>query len=111
MNANELTQRLVEAGETWSDLNSAASLMEELAKSVLAKIALKVIADGGSAAKAEMVARADEEYIGHVSKMVEARRKADRARVRWISGQAHLELLRTQEASKRAEMRLGGVAA
>lgn len=102
--ASATTQRLIEAGENWADLDAAASALEETAKSVLGKLVLEHMQSGMPAGKAEHAARASEEYQEHVASMVEARRKANRARVRWIVGQSHVELMRSMESTRRAEM-------
>lgn len=101
-----VTQRLIQVGENWADLDAAASLLEELRKSVLGKLVLEFTASGMPAGKAEHAAYDAEEYRKHVGAMVEARRKATRARVRWDTGRAHVELMRSAESTKRAEMNL-----
>lgn len=100
------TERLIEVGESWADLDAAASLLEELRKSVLGKLVLEFTASGMPAGKAEHAAYDATEYREHVASMVEARRKATRARVRWDTGRAHVELMRSAESTKRAEMNL-----
>ena len=104
--AHDATARLIEVGEQWADLDASASLFEELRKSVLGKLVLDFIADGMPAGKAEHAAYASREYQEHIREMVEARRKATRARVRWDTGRAHVDLMRSAESTKRAEMAL-----
>lgn len=104
--ARHATERLIEVGEQWADMDAAASALEETAKSVLGKLVLENASDGMPIGKAEHAARATTEYREHVDKMVEARRKANRARVRWIVGQSHVELMRSLESTRRAEMNL-----
>lgn len=100
------TERLIQVGENWADLDAAASLFEELRKSVLGKLVLEFTASGMPAGKAEHAAYDAPEYRQHVTQMVEARRKATRARVRWDTGRVHVELMRSAESTKRAEMNL-----
>lgn len=102
--AHAATSRLIEVGEAWADQDAAASLLEELRKSVLGKLVLEFTAGGMPAGKAEHAAHDAQEYREHVAAMVEARRKATRARVRWDTGRAHVELMRSAESTKRAEM-------
>lgn len=102
--ANDATARLIEVGETWADLDASASLFEELRKSVLGKLVLEFTASGMPAGKAEHAAYDAPEYRQHVTQMVEARRKATRARVRWDTGRVHVDLMRSAESTKRAEM-------
>jgi len=111
-----LTEEVITNGEDWADLDAAASLLEETRKTVLAKRALEFIEgslDSGrarpmSATQAELNAQADETYEQHLTMMVEARKNANRARVRYDLGRMRLELLRTAQATLRNEMRLSG---
>lgn len=100
------TARLIEVGEQWADMHSAAEALEETKKSVLGHLVLGFIADGMPAGKAEHAAYASDEYRTHVKSMVEARRKANRARVRWDVGRTHADLMRSVESTKREEMRM-----
>lgn len=93
---------LVKAGEDWSDQDAAASLLEETKKSVLAKLMLE--STGTTSAAREMMALADPKYTAFVEGMVNARKNANRARVRYESAKTLSELRRSQEATKRAEM-------
>jgi hypothetical protein len=102
----KLVEHLRLAGEDMAKLNCAAKLLEDTRGSVLAQI-MKEQGDV-SVAKAEMLAKADERYINHIKCEAEARKNADMAKVRWISGQAYLDLIRTMEASKRSEMQMAG---
>lgn len=109
-----LTAEVIEQGETWADLDAAASALEETRKTVLAKRALEFVesslssgkARAMSAAQAELNALADPTYEEHLNLMVEARKNANRARVRYDLGRMRLELLRTAQATLRNEMRM-----
>lgn len=101
-----LVERLRLAGEEWSDLDAAANLLEETRSTTLARI-MTEWADV-SVAKAEMLAKADMRYVQHVKDMVEARRMANRAKVRWESGRAFVELARSVESTNRAQMQMAG---
>lgn len=102
--------RMVEMGDSWADHDAAANLLEETKKTRLAQLTLEVAARGEvkSRVSAEMVALASPAYLEHVKAMVDARKEANRAQVRFKSAQAWLEFVRTLEATKRAEMTLGG---
>jgi hypothetical protein len=103
-----LTDRLIEAGEKWSDLNAAAEMLEETKKTLLAQITSGFMAEQSmSVAKAETLALASNEYGRHLKAMVEARQLANKARVRYDSGKAFVELARSAEATRRSEMNLG----
>lgn len=101
MNATEVHDKLVTAGEEWADLDAAASLLEETKKSVLAEI---MNGKEGSMAAREAEALAAPEFRLHVNRMVSARKEANRAKVKYDSAKAWCELVRTQEATRRAEM-------
>lgn len=104
MDADAIYNSLVKAGEEWSDLDAAASLLEETRKSVLAKLMNECQA--ASIGAKEMIALADEEYRAHVATMVTARKVANRARVRYDSAKVLAELRRSEESTRRAEMSL-----
>lgn len=109
MDLNRMHQRLIELGEDWADKNSSADLLEESRKSVRAQIAMHYMTEAKTAAKAEMMAEADDGYVEHVKAMVEARRKANLAKVNYEAAKTWIELSRTKEATRRTELQtLGG---
>ncbi len=93
------------SGEDWADKNAAASFLEETKKSILARMMQKQT-EAKSVAAAESLALCSEDYLAHVKDMVEARRLADRAKVAYESIKALMELRRSQESTRRAEMAL-----
>lgn len=101
-----LTERLVKAGETWADLNAAAAALEETKDAILSAILAEHFDQPEWKAKA--LARKDDRYTEHVGKMIKARQAANKARVRFDSGKAYVDLMRSAEASRRAEMNMGG---
>lgn len=104
LDAHNLAHELSERGLTWADANAAAEALEETKTVVLSQIAVEHIRKGESAAKAELFAKADASYRDHVESMVSARKAANRARVRFDTYKAFIELSRSQESSRRAEM-------
>jgi hypothetical protein len=102
MDLNEIHAKLVNAGETWADEDAAASILEETKKTVLSQ--LKTMSKGGSDAARETEALASNGFQDHISNMVEARRKANRAKVAYESMKTWVELWRTKAANERAEM-------
>jgi len=105
---DRLANDIRDAGSDWSDLDAAASLLEET-KSVLLAELMSACPEGVALGTKEMRAKADPVFREHVKRMVEARRVANRARVRYHALQVLADLRRTAEASKRAELRaLGG---
>lgn len=93
-------RRLETAGDDWVDKNAAAELLEETKKTVLAEL---MHGYQGSTAERERNALADPAFKLHVTKMVAARKDANRARVKYDSVRVLAELRRTQESTRRAE--------
>lgn len=114
-----LTEEVIDDGNRWVDLDAAASILEESRKSVLAKLILDCIDNslaGGSKramsiGQAEYHALADDTYRSHVDLMVEARKVANRAKVRYDLNRKKLDLLQTAHATLRQEMRMSGMGA
>jgi hypothetical protein len=101
MDVDQVHNRLVSAGEEWADQDAAASLLEETRKTVLAELMNGLT---GSIASRESEALANPVYKLHVTNMVTARKAANRAKVKYDSARAWCELVRTQEATRRAEI-------
>lgn len=99
-----LTDRLIEAGEAWADLNAAAEMLEETKGTLLAKLLAERF--DMPAWKAEAMAKSHPSYHAHLAAMVKARQDANRARVRYDSGKAYVELARSAESTRRAEMQM-----
>ena len=93
---------LIRAGEDWADADAAASMLEETRKSVLAKLMNE--APQTSMAGKEMLALADPQYSKFVEEMVNARKVANKKRVRYDSAKVLSELRRSEESTRRAEM-------
>ena len=104
INANEIVDRLIEAGNDWADKNAAASLLEETKKSLFSTLAQEYAPLCKHAVEAERKALSDVRYGEHIERMVEARKEADRARVRYDSGRVYADLQRTNAATTRTEM-------
>lgn len=102
LNPTEIEERLRLAGLEWADLDAAACVLEESRKSVLAELMNQ--SKGGSIAAKESEALANPAYKLHITNMVNARREANRARVRYDTARAWVELIRTSEATRRSEM-------
>lgn len=101
-NPDHIYHEITAAGEAWADKESAADLLEETRKSVLAELINS--AEGPSVAAKENAALADPAYKLHITQMVAARREANIARVRYDAVRVLAELRRSQESTKRAEM-------
>jgi hypothetical protein len=104
LDPDKVYAELMSAGDDWADKEAAASALEETKKTVLAE--LKVQHASSSDAAKETAALADPVYKTHIERMVEARRTANRAKVRYDVGKVLAELRRSQESTRRAEMTL-----
>ena len=104
MDPEQIYAALIDAGDAWSEAEAAASLLEETRKSVLAKLMNEAAAS--SVAAKEMEAQGDDTYVDFVNRMVQARKAANKAKVRYDSGKVLAELRRSQESTRRAEMSL-----
>lgn len=102
LDADRIAHELLRLGGKAADENAAAAALEETRQTVLAKIASEHLGKGESAAKAELLARADATYEQHLKAMVEARRIAGRARVAYDVARVKAELLRSNAATDRA---------
>ena len=99
---NVLSKEMTDAGYKWADANATATQMEEVKKILLSQLALDFPTLSNAAATDK--ARAMPEYKEHIVGMCEARRKANRAQVRYKALIALNEGRRTLEATRRAEM-------
>ncbi|CAB4165184.1 hypothetical protein UFOVP833_34 [uncultured Caudovirales phage] len=102
----KLAQSIVARGELWADANAAADLLEETKGTLLAKITKEYL--DLPAWKAEAMAKGSNTYSEHIGAMVDARRLANLARVRYDGAKIMGELMRSAESTRRAEMGLGG---
>ena len=99
-NPEGIYRSLLESGEDWADKESAADLLEETKKTVLAELMQNY---QGSTAERERLALADPAFKLHITNMVSARKEANRAKVRYDSAKVLAELRRTQESTRRLE--------
>jgi len=97
--------QLVYYGQQWSDRLAEAEGLEEGKKMLLAELILGYMDDGStSRILAESKALADERYKEYIDRMVETKRLSNRSRVEYDALKIKLELVRTWEASRRAEL-------
>jgi len=99
IDVNQLYEKLVKSGEDWAHKNAAADILEESKKPILSQIMQDY--QGSHAAK-ESLALADPRYTDHLKTMVESRKEANIARVKWEAQKMYVELTRTKAASERA---------
>jgi hypothetical protein len=102
---DKIYHQIVTSGEDWADREAAASLLEETRRTVLAELMNSLDKSMSMAAK-ESCALADPTYKLHVTNMVTARKEANRTKVRYDAVRVLAEMRRSQESTRRAEMRL-----
>lgn len=98
-----IAHALLDAGYEWADRLAAADALEEASKGVLG---LCLLDYDGKVDERQARARNDQRYTAHVAAMVEAKRHANRARVKYDVMRVKSELLRTKAANLRVEMGL-----
>lgn len=104
MDANELYYKLTQAGDDWADKQAAFNILDDTKNSILAKLMLK--SDASSIAAREMEAKASDEYTAHVRSTQDAMKAALKAKVNYESIKIWIDLKRSEEATRRVEMKL-----
>lgn len=104
MDANELFHKLTVAGNDWADKQAAYNILEDTKNAVLAQLMLKSHAT--SVAAKEIEAKASKEFTEHVQNTQEAMKAALKAKVQYESIKTWIDLKRSEEATRRAEMKL-----
>lgn len=102
MDATDIYEKLILAGNDWAVKNGNADLLEEGKKIILAQLGRNI--DSSMAAK-EAYALSSAEYKEHIEKMVEARTAANKAKVEYESRKAWVDIMRTNAATERAANR------
>ena len=106
LDPDKIYKKLLESGDAWADAESAAQLLEDTRKIVLAEQLIRYVPESKSVAEAENRALISQPYREHVKAMNEARRAANRARVNYDTLRALMELRRSQESTRRAEAQI-----
>jgi hypothetical protein len=104
VDANELYFKLTQAGDEWADKQAAYNVLEDTKNAVLAKLMMK--SQAPSVAAREIEAKASAEYTGHVEATQAAMKEALKAKVKYESIKVWIDLRRSEEATRRVEMRL-----
>jgi len=104
VDANELYHKLTQAGDDWADKQAAYNVLDDTKNAVLAQLTLK--SEAPSVAAREIEAKASKEYTEHVKKTQDAMKQALKAKVNYESIKIWIELKRSEEATRRAEMKL-----
>ena len=103
---DRIRQRLAEVGEQWADGKAAFEALDDLTKTILAEVMSNHLPNCATKAEAEMRALMDSTYKQHLADKAAARKAWLRAEVTWKTGSMWVELRRSQESTRREEMRM-----
>jgi hypothetical protein len=93
----------MESGEDWADKEAGAALLEKTEKVLLSKLSSSFT--GQSEAARDRMARNHSAYREHIGKMIEARKEANKAKVKYESTKQLSSMRQTQESLKKEELR------
>ena len=102
---NAIHERLRKTGQAWAERAAAAEWLEAARKPLLAELTLRHL-EGTMRAMAETRALASPAYRDHLAALVAARSDERHARAAYECARAWCELVRTREATCRAELAL-----
>ena len=91
-------------GEEWAHLDGEARMLEEMRKVVLNEVRQQ--SEKKTEAAKETAAYASQQYRRHIRSMVEARTKANVSKAMLDALKMAMDVWRTKESTKRAEMTL-----
>ena len=94
------------AGDEWADRKAAFEALDDVTKSVLADITGRFMDGKISRTEAERYALASQDYRQHLASVSKARSEWLRAQVRYDSLKLLADLRRSQESTRRQEMKL-----
>lgn len=106
ISSDAMYKSLLESGITWADTKSAFQALDSASSSVLADLTQFHRSADISRAEAETIARASSAYKDHLNSVAAANKSYLRAEVKYKSLQVLIELRRSEESSRRAELKL-----
>lgn len=106
MDPNKIHAGLVEKGAESARARAYASTTDRLRKQVRAQYVVQYVNSGCSLGKAESLALIEPDYVEACERAEKAEADAGIAAVQYAAAQAWLEVWRTTEATKRAEMQI-----
>jgi hypothetical protein len=105
-NPDAIYREVLAAGEDWADKKAAYEALDDSTKSVLADLTGDYMDGKTTKAEAERSALASGGYKDHLAAVKKARREWLMAQVKYDSLKMLAEMRRSQESTRRAEMRL-----
>ncbi len=108
LDSNAMYKRLLEVGEAWADARSAYQALDDATKSVLADImqGYRDTAPTLGVTAAETLALRSQPFRDHLASVSVANRAYLRSQVKYDSLKALIELRRSEESTRRAELQL-----
>ena len=103
---DEIYHKLESSGVDWADKKSAFNALDRVTKSVLADILVSFMDTGLSRAESETRSLASSQYKTHLASVAASEKAYLQAQVLWNNLQTLAELRRSQESTRRAEMKL-----
>lgn len=97
---------VVKSGEEWADKKAAFEALDDVSKSLLAEVTGDYLSECKTRVEAENRALASRRYRDHLADVTAARRAWLLSEVKYKGLVMLAELRRTQESTRRAEMRL-----
>ena len=106
MNPTKVHDSLVEKGHERARCNAYATTTDRLRKQIRSILTVKFINAGNPVSKSEHMAQAEPEYIEACERSEKAEEEAGIASVNYTAAQAWIDLARSAESTRRAEMTL-----
>lgn len=104
LEANKLYHKLTTAGSDWAEKQAAYNILEDTKSAILAQLMLK--SQATSVAAREIEAKASKEFTEHVKTTQEAMKDALKAKVNYEAIKIWIDLKRSEEATRRAELKI-----
>lgn len=107
LDADRIYHELSTAGEAWADKKAAYEALDELTKTVYADLVTNYLPPTcATKGEAELRGFSDRAYKEHLAALAAARRAWLLAEVKWKTLNTLAELRRSEESTRRAEMKL-----
>lgn len=106
LDCDAIYREVLAAGEDWADKKAAYEALDDNTKSILADITSNFMDGKVSRTEAEMRALASGDYKQHLASVKAARKAWLMAQVKYDSLKMLADLRRSEESSRRAEMKL-----
>ena len=103
---DRIYHELEAAGEDWADKKAAFNALDRNSKSILSDILVSFMDNGLSRAESETRALASSAFKTHLASVSAAEKAYLQAQVLWNNIQTLADLRRSQESTKREEMKM-----